>query len=85
MDKFDLAHKESRNNKQKLINDIICGCFYCKKIFNAKEIKDWIDSGNDTALCPYCGIDSVIGESNDLSITEEFLKEMHDRWFNSNN
>lgn len=81
MDKFELAHKECTNNKQKLKNDVTCGCFYCKKIFKSNEIKDWTDNSNDTAICPYCGIDSVIGESVDFTITEEFLKAMHDRWF----
>jgi hypothetical protein len=50
------------------------------KIFNPAEITEWVDDG-DTALCPYCGIDSVIGESSGFPITDKFLKEMHQRWF----
>lgn len=34
-----------------------------------------------TALCPYCGIDAVIGESAGYPLTEEFLKKMRDYWF----
>ena len=34
-----------------------------------------------TAVCPYCGIDAVIGESSGYPITAEFLKRMRKRWF----
>lgn len=77
------AHKYCRNNMPMLKNDTVCGCFYCLKIFPPKEIEDCIieNNGFDTALCPYCCIDSVIGESSGYPITEEFLKKMNKYWF----
>ena len=36
------AHKFSSNNKEALQNDKKCGCFYCLKIFDPKEINFWI-------------------------------------------
>ena len=33
------------------------------------------------ALCPSCGIDSVIGDASGFPITEEFLVAMEARWF----
>jgi len=38
-------------------------------------------NGDDTALCPHCGIDSVIGESSSVPITKEFLGKMKKYWF----
>ncbi len=35
----------------------------------------WLDR-EDTALCPYCCADSVIGESSGYPITREFLRKM---------
>ena len=64
------AHKFSSNNKEALQNDKKCGCFYCLKIFDPKA-----------AVCPYCCIDSVIGESSGYPITTEFLTKMHEYWF----
>ena len=56
--------------------------FFCLKIFNPKEITDWIEDKYDkTALCPYCGIDSVIGEYTGFPITYKFLKKMKKYWF----
>ncbi|OHD11636.1 MAG: cytoplasmic protein [Spirochaetes bacterium GWD1_27_9] len=76
------AHKFSINHKEYLMKDKICGCFYCLKIFNTTEIEDWIeDKIDETALCPYCGIDSVIGEGLGYPITEDFLKAMKNYWF----
>ena len=80
------AHHFSNNHMRMLKNDKKCGCFYCLKIFNPKEITEWIIDDNPcdkdgTAICPYCGIDSVIGESSGYPITTEFLKKMNDYWF----
>lgn len=75
------AHKFSANNKSDLLKDKKCGCFYCLEIFNPNEIKEWIDDISGTAMCPYCGIDSVIGESSGFPITTDFLKKMQEYWF----
>lgn len=75
------AHKYSSNHKKQLLNDKICGCFYCTTIFSPKEIKEWIKDSEGTAICPYCGIDSVIGKSSGYSITKEFLNKMKNHWF----
>ena len=76
------AHRFSSNNKEMLEKDNKCGCFNCLNIFHPSEIKEWLDCDiGHTALCPYCGIDSVIGESSGYPITKEFLKKMQDKWF----
>ena len=83
---FIEAHKYSCNHKPELEKDRICGCFHCLRIYNPAEIDNWIIADNKcdkrgTAVCPYCGIDSVIGESSGYPITKEFLKEMNEYWF----
>ena len=80
-DDLFLAHKKSMNNKPFLQNDTVCGCFYCLKIYSPKEITEWVEDTDGTALCPYCGIDSVVGESAGYPITEEFLTQMNKQWF----
>lgn len=75
------AHTFSSNNKPMLEKDTVCGCFYCLKIFNPREISEWISNSRGTAICPYCGIDSVIGESSNYPITTEFLQAMKTYWF----
>ena len=77
------AHRHSINHKAQLLKDKKCGCFYCLRIFDPAEIEEWIDDESGTAICPYCGIDSIIGESSGYPITNEFLKEMSDYWFSS--
>ncbi len=62
----------------------MCGCFYCLEIYSPVEITRWIDERDGVgtcALCPRCGIDSVIGSASGYPITEEFLKKMHHYWF----
>lgn len=74
------AHKHSIRHRDELRNSKSCGCFYCVDIFDYKNISEWCDDG-DTALCPTCGIDSVIGSDSGYEITKEFLGAMKKYWF----
>lgn len=85
---LDLAHAFSNGHKPELEKDHVCGCFYCLAIFDPAEITEWIIEDNDcdrrgTAICPYCEIDSVIGESSGFPITKEFLQAMNRKWFSN--
>ncbi|MDO4649441.1 MAG: cytoplasmic protein, partial [Eubacteriales bacterium] len=70
---YIVAHAYSSNHKDQLLTDKKCGCFFCIEIFSPKEIREWIEDTIATAICPYCGVDSVIGECSGFLITEEFL------------
>jgi hypothetical protein len=48
--------------------------------FQASEIADWIDDGA-TAMCPRCGIDSVIGTASGFPTSRPFLQKMRKYWF----
>ncbi|MEM9771742.1 MAG: hypothetical protein AAF889_09135 [Cyanobacteria bacterium P01_D01_bin.73] len=79
-----VAHQFSIRHRSQLLESERCGCFYCRKIFEPSAIADWIDEPNSseqTALCPQCGIDSVIGDRSGFPITEEFMRQMHRHWF----
>ena len=76
------AHIHSFGNQKEIRGSQKCGCFHCLKTFDSAEVVEWIeDSSSFTALCPYCCIDSVIGDKSGFPITEEFLKTMRDYWF----
>ena len=74
------AHGFANNNWDTLIRSTRCGCFYCLRMFSPKEITRWTDNGT-TAVCPYCGIDSVIGDKSCWPVTKEFLEKMKTYWF----
>ena len=81
---YEQAIVASSYHQLKIENDSVCGCFYCLTIFSPKEIVEWVDDSiNGTAICPYCEIDAIIGESSGYPITKEFLQQMHECWFSS--
>jgi hypothetical protein len=57
-----------------------CACFFCFKKFATSEIKAWVD-GNQTALCPHCGLDSVLGSGTEHRIDDTFLRRMHQYYY----
>src|SRR6185295_5618125 len=78
------AHKHSIRHHDEILASESCGCFYCSETFPPDGIKDWIDEpieGGRTALCPNCGIDSVIGSASGFTITTAFLNKMNEYWF----
>jgi hypothetical protein len=76
---LDEAHVRAFANHTQLAADDKCGCFYCLEVFDAREIKRWVDDGT-TALCPRCSIDAVLSSKTDR-IDQTFLQRMHDHWF----
>lgn len=75
------AHAYSSDHRPQLLHDRVCGCFYCLRVFAPAEIADWVPDIRGTAICPYCGIDAVIGESSGFPITRPFLEKMQAYWF----
>lgn len=72
----------NRNQMQKSEK---CGCFYCLAIFPINLIGNWIDKDDlkegQTAVCPYCKVDSVIGDASGYQINVRFLHDMYKKWF----
>lgn len=86
------AHKWSTRQRQRYYAKDVAGCFYCGDQFQAADIEEWCDeedSKSCTALCPTCGIDSVISIADMLKLgvgREEFgelLSELKFYWFYS--
>jgi len=77
------AHDASANHEDVLGRSDVCGCFYCLKTFPPSEIGEWVEepTGGRTAVCPHCGIDSVLGSASGFPLTQEFLEAMCEYWF----
>jgi hypothetical protein len=74
------AHHHCTSNETALAISNLAGCFYCCQIFPAAQVTEFLEI-EQTAICPKCGIDSVIGDVSGLAITAMFLERMHDYWF----
>ena len=79
------AHKTSIRHKDLIMRSQKCGCFHCLAIFEPSEIMAWTNTSEPeakhTALCPECGIDSVIGSESGYPINKDFLTSMQQHWF----
>ncbi|MFD2893889.1 hypothetical protein [Sphingobacterium arenae] len=79
---LERAHMASSSHRTEMENSSLCECFYCLATFTSKEIIEWIDepNGGETAICPKCGIDSVLGSKYPIA-DAVFLEEMNKYWF----
>lgn len=76
------AHKHSTRHRTEIEASARCGCFFCFRTFPSAAIKTWTDA-NQTALCPACGVDSVIGSASQHRLDDAFLRGMHTHFFAS--
>ena len=80
-DKYlDDLHKKSSYHKDELFIINWCGCFYCRNMYRPSDIKEWTD-GSETAICPRCGIDSVLPMEEDCNDNKSILDRMYEYWF----
>ena len=70
----------SFRNRAMIDNSSFCGCYNCQQLMYPDDIVSWIDDGR-TALCPFCGTDSVIGDGGRLPLDKKFLEWMNSRYF----
>lgn len=82
--RLEAAYRRASGHRTEILESLVCGCFFCGGEFEPNEIGEWVGEeggGGDTALCPHCGNDAVIGSASGLPITAEFLGDMHTYWF----
>ncbi|MDB5202900.1 MAG: conserved hypothetical cytosolic protein [Ferruginibacter sp.] len=80
---LQLAHKGSSSNKEELKDWQCCGCFYCMQRFETKEVVEYFEESlkeGETAVCPKCGIDSVLSDRFPVA-DKEFLEAMNAYFF----
>ncbi len=78
------AHKHCTGHRDEILTSEVCGCFFCLAIYPPGEIKEWVDTKygiGQTALCPKCDVDSVIGSNSGSPIESAFLAQMRKHWF----
>ena len=74
-------HQLSRTHRQWVLASAACGCFYCCKFFEPRQITRWVDMGQ-TALCPHCSVDAVLPEKGmNRPLSQEILDGMNRAYF----
>ncbi len=75
IDQIKNAPIQSMKNRKLLETTKECGCYSCLEVFDPKLIQQWTDQ-SQTAICPFCGIDSIIIETD-----KKVLEAAKKYWF----
>jgi hypothetical protein len=57
----------------------VSGCIACEGIYFPSEIVRWVEG--ETALCPHCRVNAVMGLASGIPIMPGALRRAHERWF----
>lgn len=77
---LDEIYSHASEHKDEVLSSEICGCFFCESRFPPSEITEWHEE-EQTALCPKCGFDTVIGSASGAEISKTTLKNMKKAYF----
>lgn len=77
---IESAIKYATSNKEALSNSTNAGCYYCLRIYPASEVAEFLEV-EDTAICPYCDIDSVLPDNTPIELNKANLEELQEYWF----
>lgn len=82
MTELEQAHRHSSHHRDEILRSATCGCFSCLAMFPSSELawQHWVDDGQ-TATCPRCSVDSILGDASGFPIDHAFLSRMEVRWF----
>ena len=84
IDALKAVYSHSIRNEESILKSDFCGCFHCISIFPVADVKSSAmmveKDGCKTAICPICGIDSVLGDAS-VEITAELLETMNEYYF----
>lgn len=85
-DPLEQLYQRSKNNDGEILNSDVCSCFFCRQTYSARDVCDWVsdDEGNMNAICPVCGMDSVIGDRKEGRLDHDTLKALNLRYFGPN-
>lgn len=92
MNELLAAYRYTTNNWVQIESSTWCGCCSCMQIFPRDEVVAWtgLDMANvndpgaveqQTALCPRCGVEAVLGDKCGFPIHAAFLARMNEAWF----
>ena len=75
-----LAH--TTGNRNEIEQSKRCGCVACTRTFDANDVVDYLkDRQGETAVCPRCMIDAVIGDACGVKLTRKLLDKLNKEWF----
>lgn len=74
------AHRHTSHNRREVDASKFCCCISCRTFFKPSEIDCYADEG-DTAICPYCDCDAVLGDACGIKLTDELLEDLHQKYF----
>lgn len=76
----EVMHEHTLGNREEILRSSRCWCICCEKEFPATEIDDWVE-GDDSALCPFCYVDAVIGDASRIPLTKRLIHQLNKIYF----
>jgi hypothetical protein len=86
LDASEQTSRHSWHNRDEVLASDTCACYHCLRTFVPADLDDddWADEAGapaSTALCPFCGIDAVLGSASGIALESATLRKLREHWF----
>ena len=76
--KFEEYLAKTQGNQMDVLSSEKCGCVFCRAVYDAREVADWTNNLEGlTALCPRCGMATVLPDVLGIPLDYDSLKAMN--------
>ena len=74
-----ISFKHAMRNYDEVKSSKRCACYFCLQRFDSSKANYYITErdGIKTALCPFCSVDSVIGDASGYDIDGDIITELN--------
>lgn len=81
MDRVRDIHMNTSRNRDDIARSKLCFCLDCRAVSKNEEVVHFIDNG-ETATCPFCGMDALLGDASGVRFSAQALLDTHMNYFN---
>jgi len=72
--------KHTVDNEIEILQSKTCTCLFCRHQIDARSVSDWVDTeGGVSALCPECGMASLVGDASGYLFDRDLLREINQK------
>ncbi|MDE5882080.1 MAG: hypothetical protein K2H60_10150 [Muribaculaceae bacterium] len=77
------AYLHTIHNREEINASNMVYCASCRTFAHPSEVTEFVDEGK-TGICPYCGINALVGNACELKLSDNVLNELHHMYFTDN-
>ncbi len=81
-EEFPEILKHTKDNEIDILRSKKCSCLFCRQSYDARKVSEWNNEEKRiSAICPECGMDTVVGDASGFNLDHDTLKAINQAYY----